>query len=153
MADNLPTHVYGVIIDLAQDNLILPNSAVVEVLGQDALKRAEAGPPWLLGELKLELDTVPVVSLEGLWGQAIPDNIRRSRIVVLKAPNRDERVAIMARSYPLIVTLNEVALRALPDDGDDRGLILSRVQVANRQALIPDLDALVVTAAEMTERQ
>ncbi|MGJ8669690.1 MAG: chemotaxis protein CheW [Oceanococcus sp.] len=144
MSDNLPSHVYGVIIDLADSTLILPNSAVVEVLGQDALEAKSGGADWLLGELKLELDSIPVVSLEGLWGQAIPQSIRRSRIVVLKAPNRDERIAIMARSYPLIVTLNEVALKALPIDTENpRDYVLSHVQVANRQAWIPDVDAMV----------
>ena len=148
MSDNLPSHVYGVIIDLAGDTLILPNSAVLEVLGQDALHQKPSAKAWLLGEVNLDFDSIPVLSLEALWGQEIPPPARRSRIVVLKAPNRDGRIAIMAQSYPLIVTLNEVALKPLPlDKPQARERVLSHVQVANRQAWIPDVDALVVAAA------
>ena len=151
MSDNLPSHVYGVIIDLAEATLILPNSAVLEVMGQDALKTRSGGQPWILGELEFELDTIPVISLEGLWNQTIPELGRRSRIVLLKAPNRDERIAIMAQSYPLIVTLNEVALKSLPmDDEQARDNVLSRVQVANRQAWIPDVDTLVSVVNKQT---
>lgn len=151
MSEQLPDHVYGVIIDLADDNLILPNSAVVEVLGQDALQALATGPGWLLGELKLDLDTIPVISLEALWGQGVAENVRRSRIVVLKAPNQDERVALMARAYPLIVTLNEIALKVRSAEDDARPHVLSHIQVANRQALIPDLDALVQLAHSPNE--
>lgn len=145
MAEQLPDHVYGVIIEVEGDSLILPNSAVVEVLGQDALKPVSGGPNWLLGRVDVEFDQVPVISLEALWGRPIPARIRRSRVVVLKAPGREDRVAVMARSYPLIVTLNEVAVRVAANS-EPRPQVLSQVQVANRAAVIPDLDELVRTA-------
>lgn len=147
MAEQLPDHVYGVIVELEGDNLILPNSAVVEVLGQDALTAQSAGPDWLLGEVVYELDKLPVISLEAFWGEAVPEMVKRSRVVVLKAPDHDDRIAILVRSYPLIVTLNEVAVQ-VNEDAEPRDKVLASVRVANRLALIPDLDALAKAAHE-----
>lgn len=151
MSTKLPTHVYAVIMGLAQDSLILPNSAVVEVLGQEALIPRSDGPDWLLGELKLQLEDIPVVSLEGMFGQAVPATERKGRIVVIKAPSRADTFAVMARSYPLIVTLNEVALKPQTDPQELSELVISAVQVANRKALIPDLDAIAQLAAAQFE--
>ncbi len=154
MSEKLPSHVYGVIIDIDGATLILPNSAVLDVFGHDVIAPREDGPAWLLGQMRLQIDDVPVISLEGMLGRAVPAIERKSRVVVLKAPSHTASVALLARSYPLIVTLNEIALQpaAMPaDDEAMRKLILTAVQVANRQALVPDLDALVALSSRFVE--
>lgn len=144
MPQPLPDHIYSVMIALAETSLILPNSAVVEVLGQDALIAPGSDAPiWLQGYVELQMQDIPVVSLEGMMGQAVPLLERKCRIVALNAPSQGAAFAVVSRSYPLIVTLNEVALKpVLQDDDPAAKLIYSRVQVANRNAIIPDLDAI-----------
>lgn len=154
MAQNLPSHVYGVIIDIEGQTLILPNSAVLDVFGNDAISPRDDGPDWLLGQLRLQIDDVPVISLEGMLGWPVPAIERKSRVVVLKAPSHNASVALLARSYPLIVTLNEIALQPAPLPSDDDAmskLVLTAVQVANRRALVPDLDALVALSSRFIE--
>ncbi len=154
MAQNLPSHVYGVIIDIEGQTLILPNSAVLDVFGNDVISPRDDGPDWLLGQLRLQIDDVPVISLEGMLGWPVPAIERKSRVVVLKAPSHNASVALLARSYPLIVTLNEIALQPAPLPSDDDAmskLVLTAVQVANRRALVPDLDALVALSSRFIE--
>ncbi|RZO87235.1 MAG: chemotaxis protein CheW [Oceanococcus sp.] len=154
MSDKLPSHVYGVIIDIEGETLILPNSAVLDVLGHDVISHRSDGPSWLLGQMRLQIDDVPVISLEGMLGQPVPAIERKTRVVVLKAPSHNASVALLARSYPLIVTLNEIALQPAPLEADNEAmnkLMLTAVQVANRRALVPDLDALVALSSRFVE--
>lgn len=148
MSSQLPTHVYSVLISLAKESLILPNSAVAEVLGQDVIVPCQKkGPAWLLGQVEWQHEDVPIVSFEGMVGQPVPAMERKCRVVVLHAPVRAAAVAIVSQAYPLIVTLNEIAMQpALIENDPAAALIYSRVRVSNRAAIIPDLDALAAAA-------
>lgn len=149
MSQSLPSHIYSVLITLAQTNLILPNAAVAEVLGQEVIKSPPAGaPPWMIGQTQWQLEDVPIVSIEGMLGEEIPPMHRRCRVVVLHAPLQAAALAVVAQAYPLIVTLNEIALQPRALEDGQAELMLSRVQVANRSALIPDLDALTRQARQ-----
>lgn len=152
MSQQLPSHIYSVMVSLAEASLILPNSAVVEVMGMDTLVPRTDGPDWLLGHAQLQHVDVPVISLELMLGQSLPATNRKCRVVVLNAPMQANAFALVAQSYPLIVTLNEVALKPV-EMGDDpaKKLILSKVQVANRAAMIPDLDALAAVTRQFAE--
>ncbi len=143
MSQSLPSHIYSVMVSLVDTSLILPNSAVVEVLGQDVMRAVEDGPAWLLGQARWRQFELPAISLEGMLGQAVPPMDRKCRLVVLNTPSQAAAFAVVARSYPLIVTLNEVALKPVELAEDEAAsLVLSRVKVANRSALIPELDAM-----------
>lgn len=144
MSQPLPDHIYSVLVSLQDGSLILPNSAVVEVLGQDALiDPGSDAPTWLQGFVELQMQDIPVISLEGMMGQGVPIMERKCRIVVLNAPSQSAAFAVISRAYPLIVTLNEVALQPINEDNDPAAkLIYSRVKVANRTAIIPDLEAI-----------
>jgi chemosensory pili system protein ChpC len=143
----LPSHIYSVLVSLVGANLILPNSAVAEVLGQEALKAREDGPSWLVGQTQWEDEDVPIISFEAMMGQPVPALDRKCRVVVLHAPARAGAFGIITRGYPLIVTLNEVALKPVPmKDSPFKKLIFCQVSVANRSALIPDLDALAAVS-------
>lgn len=144
MAQPLPDHIYSVLISLQDANLILPNSAVVEVLGLDTLEPPGSDAPnWLQGYVELQMQDIPVISLEAVMGQSAPIRDRKCRIVVLNTPSQGSAFALMSRAYPLIVTLNEVALKPANEANDPVAkLIYSRVDVANRKAIIPDLDAI-----------
>lgn len=152
MSQQLPSHIYSVMISLAETSLILPNSAVVDVMGMDGLIKGDKGPEWLLGQAHLQHLDVPVISLEAMLGQPVPELTRKCRLVVLNAPMQPVAFAVLSQAYPLIVTLNEVALKAVEmDEGPARKLIFSKVQVANRTAMIPDLDALAAQVHPYSE--
>ncbi len=139
--------VYAVLLSLHNDTLLLPNAAVVEVLPRDALQASD-GPSadWLLGTCEWSNRRVPVVRFETLNQRRGPEDSRRERIVVLNSLGRHlagGHLAIVTQGYPHLVTLNQGAVVTAPlRDSDRDDLVLSRLRIANQEALIPDLDVL-----------
>ncbi len=138
--------VHAVLISVHDDTLLLPNAAVAEVLGRDALRPREGGPDWLLGDCDWNNRKVPVVRFERLNGGSGQGDPRRERVVVLHSLGRHLQggyLAVVALGHPHLVTLSRAALRPTGLDGSDRDdLVLSRVRIANQVALIPDLDTV-----------
>jgi len=138
--------IYAVLIALDRDTILLPNVAVAEVVSRELVRPAEGGPPWLAGHLDWNNRRVPAIRFETLNGGPVVAPARRDRAVIINTPGvhlRNATVAIIAQGYPLLVTLNREALKAHPlRDSDRTDLVLSRVRISSREALIPDLETL-----------
>src|SRR5689334_2856667 len=76
---------YGQIIPIEADALLLPNAAVVEVRSMDDISVRSQPPGWLLGTVRWREHELPVISLEGLLGRTIPPRTRRSRLVIVNS--------------------------------------------------------------------
>jgi chemosensory pili system protein ChpC len=139
---------YAVMISLATDTLLLPNAAVAEVVAGDALIRNDPGhgPEWLIGYYNWNARRVPAVSLEVLNGQPKPPPSRRERLIIVNSLGTKLAggvIAFLAQSYPHLITLNRAAIRSLPlHPGDRADLVLTRVKIANSEALIPDFETI-----------
>lgn len=139
--------VYAVLMSVHEDTLLLPNAAVVEVLPRDALQGGDAqASSWLIGHCDWNNRRVPVVRFELLNNGRVAADPRRERIVVLNSLGRhlaSGHLAIVTQGYPHLVTLNQSAVQGTPLRSADRDdLVLSRVRIANQEALIPDLEVL-----------
>ncbi len=138
---------YAVLLAIHQDTLLLPNAAVAEVLPRDALQVVATGTSqWLVGHCDWNNRRVPVVRFEQLNNARTKADPRRERLVVLNSLGRhlpSGHLAVVAQGYPHLVTLNRSAMRATPLRETDRDdLVLSRVRIANQEALIPSLEQL-----------
>ena len=137
---------YAVMIALAGDTLLLPNAAVAEVVPSEAMMRQEQGPDWLLGHYNWNARRVPVLSLEVLNNGAKPPHSRRERLIIVNSFGTRlavGAVAFLAQSYPHLITLNRAAIKSLPLRDTDRAeLVLTRVKIANSEALIPDFETI-----------
>jgi chemosensory pili system protein ChpC len=141
------TELYGALIALTGDTLLLPNAAVAEVVSPDRMERAPAGgPPWLIGRVAYNNRQLPVVQFEMLNGASRTEQTRRTRLAIVNAVTDQVRAgqyAIVCQGYPHLVTLNRTALRAEPLVSTDQAqLVLTRVGIANTSALIPDLESI-----------
>jgi chemosensory pili system protein ChpC len=143
---------YGQIIPLDGDALLLPNSAVIEVRGMEGVRMRTAPPGWLLGFIDWREYELPVISLEGLLGRAMPMRARRSRLLIINSVGTALNAGLLTlicQGYPHLTALNRSALQAVAlEKRDPDDLVLSRVRVANTQAVIPDLDAIEVKIAQ-----
>ena len=152
-AGNAAEQIYAVLIAIVGDTLLLPNLAVAEVLGADALQRAEAAPDWFAGYVEWNGRSVPVIRFERLKRHGAPIDPRRERIVVLNSPGRflpSGHLAVIAQAYPHLTMLTRVALQPLPLREDDRDeLVLARARVASQEALIPDLERVEAEIARL----
>lgn len=138
--------IYAVLMALDGDTLLLPNSAVVEVISREAVRPAEDVPPWMLGNYEINGRRVPVVSFEALNGGQRPQDARRSRVVILHSFGKHleaHALGVLTQGYPHLVTLNRNAVRAAELRSTDRDdLVLSRVRIASQDAAIPDLETI-----------
>lgn len=137
---------YGQIIPLDGDALLLPNAAVIEVRGLEGMRMRTEPPGWLLGFVRWREQELPVVSLEGLLGRPLPLKSRRTRLLIINSVGTSLNTGLMAlicQGYPHLTALNRSAMQpAVLEARDPDELVLSRVRVANTQALIPDLETM-----------
>lgn len=138
----LPQTLYGALIALQDDALLLPNSAVLEVLSGDRLEPPVR--PGALGLLRWRGERITAVSFEALNGGTAPDTRRRhGRLVVLQA--LDERLparawAVWSTGYPRMLPISAAALQSVPLQAGDRpDTVLARVRLGVREVAIPDL--------------
>jgi chemosensory pili system protein ChpC len=138
--------VYGQLIPLDGDALLLPNSAVIEVRSLEDMRIRSGQPGWLLGFVRWRDRQAPVVSLEGILGRNIPARSRRSRLLMINSLGTHVDaglIGIVCQGYPHLTALNRTALQATHrEPRDPAELVLVRVKVANTLAIIPDLDAV-----------
>ncbi|MDO9452007.1 MAG: chemotaxis protein CheW [Stagnimonas sp.] len=138
--------IYCVLIALVDDTLLLPNAAIAETVGQEALTVNESEPLWVAGELQWNRRALTVIRYETLNGAAHAPLTRRARLVVLQALDAETTaspLALVAQSYPHLITVTRDAIAPLPlRPGDDPAVVLARVRVGNSEALIPNLDAM-----------
>jgi chemosensory pili system protein ChpC len=137
---------YAVLVAVHDDTLLLPNSAVAEVVARDALQPSSSGPEWLAGWCDWNSRRVPAIRFELLNGGTRGGDARRERIVVLHSLGNAVPggcIALVALGYPHLVTLNRAAMRPLALDASDReALVLARARIASQVVLIPDLEAV-----------
>lgn len=151
MSDNL----YVVLIQIADDTLMLPNAAVAEVAALDRFDPPEdGGPAWLAGWYSHNERRVPVVSFEALRGKPRPAHNRRARVVLCNPVGtrlHGGTFALLAQGHPHLIALNRSAISAIPLRPDENlELVLSRVRVATQEAVIPDLEAVEGHVASTT---
>lgn len=145
---------YAVLMALPADTLLLPNAAVAEVVSPDRLEKPAAGaPPWLAGSIAYRDRKLTAVRFEVLNGGTPVADTRRTRVAIVHGITdrlRAGQYAIVCQGHPHLVTLNRTALRKeAPVDSDRPELVLARVAIANTNALIPDLEALEQTLAQL----
>jgi len=131
----------GLLLPLADRNLILPNVAVAELIGYQSAAFDLDTPPWYLGRVLWRNRQIPLLSFESACGQKIVIG-ERARIVILNALGGRPELKFIAmlvqgipRSYKLDSQLSyvDVPLCALER---------AAVQVADQVAKVPDLLAL-----------
>jgi len=146
--------IYAVLMAIGGDTLLLPNTAVAEVVARDAVEAApEGSPPWLVGYCDWNNRRVPVVSFEVANGGVRVEDSRRARVVVLNSFGSylpSGLFAVVSQGYPHLVTLNRAAVKSLPLRASDRPeLTLARVRIASQEAAIPDLGAIEAEIARV----
>lgn len=125
---------------LQSNQLLLPGSAVMEVLPLGDIRAQSGAPAWLLGQTGWRGETLPLLHFEALFGAEPIEPARRQRMVVLNALGVVEDLphyALWASSAPRMLTLTRAALSTQP--GQPKAGVLSRALLAGKPVLIPDL--------------
>lgn len=135
----------GVLIQVADARLLLPNATIAEVLSYAAPEPLEDAPDWLLGRIRWRGWQLPLVSFARFAGIAEEQGGLGSKVIVLKALGGNPKrpyFALLTQGFPRLVTVTEQTL-ATQEEGD--GLpagVLARVRLNENDAMVPDLAAL-----------
>ena len=132
----------GVLIQVANARLLLPNAAIAEVLSYSDPEPIPDAPDWLLGRTRWRGWQVPLVAFSRFAGIAEEKGGLGSKVIVLKALGGDAKrpfFALLTQGFPRLVTVTREEL--LPqDDGEPLpDGVLARVMLREDSALVPDL--------------
>jgi chemosensory pili system protein ChpC len=151
---DLLDELYSLLVPLEGERLIVPRACVAEVIGYQAPAEMTNAPPWYLGLVSWAGRSVPVVSFEGAFGQALPVVSTRTRIVVFHASGgklQSGYFGMLTQGFPQLVRVNADVVR--PDASrsfPERSPVICQVRMVNETPLIPDLQRLEQMIAEET---
>ncbi|WP_449446380.1 chemotaxis protein CheW [Thermomonas brevis] len=135
----------GVLIQVADARLLLPNATIAEVLSYAAPEPLADAPDWLLGRIRWRGWQLPLMSFSRFAGIAEEEGGLGSKVIVLKALGGNPRqpyFAMLTQGFPRLVTVTESTLATLDDDGALPAGVLARVRLNENEAMVPDLAAL-----------
>ncbi len=135
----------GVLIQVREARLLLPNATIAEVLSFATPEPVDNAPDWLLGRIRWRGWQLPLVSFSRFAGIAEEEGGLGSKVIVLKALGGDTRhpyFAMLTQGFPRLVTVTEAALATLDDSDEVPEGVLARVRMNEDEAIVPDLAAL-----------
>jgi len=127
---------------LLEGHVLLPNSAVAEVLEFTALEPFKKGPAWLLGETAWRGWQVPVINYQRLVDDKAGDAVTpKARILIIKTLGESTQVnyiGLVIQGLPRLKTVTAETLQEQKMNKLPKGLF-SKVNIDDLPALIPEL--------------
>lgn len=153
MSDDTAQIIRGVLIQVTDARLLLPNATIAEVLSYADPEPISDAPDWLLGRIRWRGWQLPLVSFSRFTGIAEEEGGLGSKVIVLKALGGDQKhpfFALLTQGFPRLVTVTDAALSRLDEAGDElpEG-VLSRVRLSEDNAYVPDLEELEASLREV----
>lgn len=154
---NERTVIHSQLIATQNRNLLLPNTAIAEIVRYAEPQPVDNAPEWLLGTMVWRGLRIPVVSYERASGEAATEPGSGARLAVLNGVHS----GALLQFYAVVIRNNPRLLKVLRDDirkesgSDHEKFQLQQVIVNNVTAIIPDLAALeqlICNAGIQTER-
>ena len=133
-----------ILAPLTNSYVMLPNSAVGEILEYTSPEPFKQGPAWLLGEIAWNGWQVPVINYERMLKGSRTKVTSKSRILIVKTLGESTQVnyiGLVIQGLPRLKkacaeTLIETEVDKLPDT------VFSEVAIDGLKAVIPDLGDL-----------
>ncbi len=149
VTDQTVAQITGLLLTLSDRLLLLPNTAVAELVAYRNVQPAENSPNWLLGQIAWRDLSLPLLSFEAASSD-IPANLDNARVVIINAIGGRPKFrffALLIKGIPRSVRI-EKSLQRLPDEAL-QNLELDAVSIDGEIAKIPDLAALEQKLADI----
>ena len=151
MSDSAPI-IRGVLIQVADAKLLLPNATIAEVLSYADPEPLSDAPEWLLGRIRWRGWQLPLVAFSRFTGIASDEKGGLgSKVIVLKALGGDAKhpfFAVLTQGFPRLVTVTDGALESNASDDMVPEGVLAKVRLNDDDALVPDLATLETRIGE-----
>lgn len=141
----------SIMAPLKNDYVLLPSSAVAEVLEFTRPEPFKQSPPWLLGELAWRDWQVPVICYEQLINESDGYTVTpKSRILIIKTLGESTQVNYIGLVIQGLPKLKKVSADTLLETQTDKlpQTLFSKVSIDDLQALIPELGKLTATVEQ-----
>lgn len=128
-------------IALESLRLVLPNTAIAEVIAYTQPELPENMPEWFLGYVSWRGYQIPVISFEVMVEQPASKPDRRSRIIVLNSITADTECpfyGMVSTGIPRLMSIDANNIQDAPEIGETDSLMLRQVIVDKQAAVIPD---------------
>lgn len=138
--------IYSLLVPLSDHRLLVPRANVAEVTSFRQHKPYADAPPWLLGTIEWEGESLPLLSIEGCTGQAVPDVAARTRVLLLRTLTDAlpyKCFGVVTQGFPQLVRVNAMVLEQ--DESSSwpaSGPVLCQVRMLNQRPLVPDIEQL-----------
>ena len=134
-----------ILAPLTDGYIMLPNSAVGEILEFTLPEPFKQGPVWLLGEIAWHGWQVPVINYERMLRSSSEMKITsKSRILIIKTLGESTQVNYIGLLIQGLPRLKKVSMENLVEKQthDLSSAVFSEVTIDDLQAVIPDLGDL-----------
>ena len=141
-----PAEVRCLVIPLHERSLLLPNTAVAELIGYRDPEPFIDVEPWLLGEVAWHRRSIPVVDFERLIGSAPRRGSVRQRIIVCYAADPAlawPLVGFIAQAVPRLLRVERDVIQAASRPLRDDSPVQMTLQIDGQAYLVPDVDGIV----------
>ncbi len=146
--------VYSLLLPLRDSQrLLLPNAAIVEVVGHTVIEPVEEGAAWQFGAVVWQGRRLPVISFEAAAGGSLPAANPRARVAVIYNISDalgEDYLALLVQGHPHLVKVERGLLQPGHEEPGIDSPVLCRVRIGTTEAIIPDLDFLARLVAEET---
>ncbi|MGD2171233.1 MAG: chemotaxis protein CheW [Gammaproteobacteria bacterium] len=141
------TSVRCMLLPLKSLNLLLPNSAVAEIIGYSAPRELTGTSDWFAGVVLWRGVYIPVVAVEQMCGVDTAEVRPRARIAIIYNPEKDPELPYLG------IHIQDIPRAYLAEadsmiSGGDEGLgefLITRVDDEELARVIPDLDKIIAT--------
>lgn len=133
------------IAPLIDGHMMLPNTAVAEVLAFARPEPFKQGPAWLLGELAWRDWQVPVICFEQLIDKSSRTSVTpKARILIIKTLGESTQVNYIGVVIQGLPRLKKVTAASLVEKQTDNlpEILFSKVSIDDLDAVIPELGSL-----------
>lgn len=141
------------LVPLQKSQLLLPASAVAEVIPYEPLQRIEDTPEWFLGILGWRGVQIPVISFETLTssrGSFSLVSVASASLTIVRGLKTKESVpfyAIVAQAVPELIQISEDTLGESQEEIEETELAI--VKIGENSLSVPDLEYVEASLNEV----
>ena len=141
-------------IPLATANIIVPNSAIAEVVGhQDADQEIENSLDWFLGKMKWREQMIPLISFDEMLGKSRSMASSTSRLVIIKCLGENvpfSYYAIETKTTPKVLSIYPFVFEPYESDDDEvmHEIFSCQCMLNGDVAAIPDINKIELDIAK-----
>lgn len=150
MADKSTNSIPCMLIPLQQHYVLLPKTAITEVIPMPKLSSVANKPNYWVGQYDWNSWLLPVLDLESLVQEKPADIELANKICILHGINPEAQIdvyAIACYGAAQLININEAALK-LALDVEDSDFLHCQIKIGSKIAYIPNLDTIEATISQ-----